>query len=393
MDNILQVYAFGVAGSSPAYLLFLNDKTKINSFIIMQVEALIDYFNLIATKHKEIESFGTGDLFEVAIAGEDIYVQLWLEQIFQTITTKGVITWNVAFIIHSIQKHDESDENSLLDKTFTIGQQVIQKIKNDGLYVVGDSTNSVSFTERFEDFCTGWRFEITLKEALRVDRCNIDFVFDLRCNYAAVIDGADNEYLNAIVVDGNPLSLVNVPALLVYNPGDTVPALNVLIQAELVALGYNATIIQGEAPNGPGGKGTIVTLGFAITESIDEFQCLVGSSSNITFTAQCTCLYTSSANNADIGSTLDIIKVNGVPLVLSSLPFDFTFSNVNFEADRLALENELISLGYEATVTDTTPPASLGRTITIEITNPPTGDEFNTMSGPVGFANFLYQCT
>lgn len=360
----------------------------------MQVQALIDYFNLLATKHKEIQSFGTGDLFEVAIAGEDIYNQLWLEQIFQASTTRGVVTWNVAFIIHAIQLHDESDENSILDATFTIGQQVIQKIKNDGIYIVGDAVNTVSFTERFEDFNAGWRFEITIKEALQVDRCNIDYVFDLRCVYTNTISGVNNEYLNAIIVNGSPLTLSSLPGLLSYGQGDPIPSLNIAIQNELIALGYNATVFQAEIPGqGPGGKGTALLLAFTITGTLDEFQCLVGSSSNNTFSASCTgCQYVSNFNNADIGSTLDAIIVNEEPLVLATLPFDFTFSNVNFETERAALEAELIALGYEATVVDNTPPASLGRTLSITITNPPTGDEFNRAEGPVDNANFVFYC-
>ena len=360
----------------------------------MQVQALIDYFKLIAATHVEIESFGTGDKWEVAIAGEDIYPMLWLDQVFMANTSEPLETWEISFMVLAAQLHDESDENELLDLTHTIGQQIIQKIKNDDIYAIGASISAISFTNAFEDLLVGWRFELQLSQRIGVNRCNIDYAFNNRCNYAATITGVNNPFLNQITIAGGPLSMATLPADLSYEAGEPVPVINIPIQNELIALGYNATVLQANIPGqGPGGKGTAVQLVFNITGSLDEFQCLVGSVSPIMFTALCNCSYTASANNADIGSTLDIIKVNLVPLVLSSLPFDFTFSNLNFEADRAALEAELIALGYEATVVDTTPPAALGRTITITINNPPTGVVFNTMSGPVGFASFLYQCS
>lgn len=360
----------------------------------MQVLNLIDYFRTLATTHTDIESFGTGDLFEVAIAGEDLYVQLWLEQIFQNITTNGRSSWSVNFIIHAIQKHDESDENALLDSTFLIGQQVIQKIRNDGIYVVGDSINTVSFTERFEDFTCGWRFEITLTEALGVNRCDIGFVFDMRCNYAGSISGVTNPFLNNVVTDQGNLFLPSLPVSLFYAFPTVPPAIGAALSAELSGLGYSNTVLQNNIPRqGPGGRDTAVELIINISGSLNTFLCLVGSANNTSFTATCDCFYSNSFNEATVGGTLNAIIVNDSPLVLASLPFDFSFSAPNFEADRVALENELISLGYEATVTDVTPPFALSRTVNITILNPFTGDEWNRIEANVANSSFLHVCS
>lgn len=359
----------------------------------MQVINLFDYFENLAATHNDIESFGNGDLFEVAIAGEDTYVQLWLEQVIQATSTRGLLSWNVAFIIHAIEKHDESDENALLDKCFTIGQQVIQKIRNDKLYVLGDGVNVVSFTERFEDFTCGWRFEIQLREAVGVDRCDISLAYTSRCNYAEDIRGTEDAFLNSITIDKGPLDLPSLPLQLLYSSSDPPPgAVGTLLRDDLVALGYNALILQQNIDLGKGN--TEIRLVIQIRASLDIFLCMMGSSNNTIFQVLCSdCYYVVSDGVPVIGTELNAIVINSGPLPLTTLPLNISLSNPNFDAEALALQNELISLGYEATVADVTPPSAFERSISIRIDNPPVADDFLRIEGSVSNANFNYNCS
>lgn len=330
----------------------------------MQVQALIDYFEQLATLHILIESFGTGDRWEVAIAGETKYPELWLEQVFNYSETDNLAIWDVAFIIHAIQKHDESDEINLQNITQTIGRQIIERIKQDKLYILGDGINAVSFTEAFEDFTTGWRFEIQLRERL-TDRCEIDFIYLDTCNYTASIDTFDTLQFYGIEQGGGGGALflpgVNFPISMTDFAGAAANA--AALEAALIGLGYTATVTQSIGDRG-------LEYSFNIEQTQDVFLILKGQRANKVFSVDCTpleCCLEINFVGALLNESINQIRAGGSPLTLTNLPLNTALSNTNFNTEVAALESELAGLGYPITFTDNTVGGDTYRTLFLQM--------------------------
>jgi hypothetical protein len=348
----------------------------------MQVLGLIDYFSQLATLHNQIESFKTGDVWEVAIAGEDIYPQLWLDQIFNYQENRGKSTWNVSFMILAKQLQDESDENMKLDLAHTIGLEVIEKIKQDNLYQISDEFSAVSFTEAFEDFLCGWRFEIELCTLNSTNRCDIPGYSTIICSYFANIVAPANTTVVDFTTNDGPFTLPSLPAEFASLSPTALQVLADALIAEFETAGFIGVEVQTkDSPN---------EMNFVIKQTDENWLCLNGDNSSIMFTPACNCEFEVIADERTGDAILGIV-INMEFLVLPSLPLDLKLTNTNIAADIITLQNELIGLGYEATVTDVTgaAPNQFSVQIIVQAINT---DVFRAVQGPLGFETFDLDC-
>lgn len=237
----------------------------------MDVLNLIAYFEDIANRHININSFLTGDSWEIAVTGKDDYPQLYLLQNFEVSGSDRLETWAVKFRIHDIQLRDESDENEKLDTTFTIGQQVLEYIRqNQPDYFLGANYDCFSFTESSDDYLAGWAFTIQISFPNSIDRCALDDVFPPICTFetAPAVDAAIIENLTGILINGiaQPFS----QPYKLSNGFIGVSELQRLI-ADLIAAGYDASTNYTNA--GP----KLLTFQIIITGTTDTFFEIQGS--------------------------------------------------------------------------------------------------------------------
>ena len=244
----------------------------------MEVLDLIQYFEDIATKHININSFLTGDSWEIAVTGNADYPQLYLLQNFEVSGSDRLETWAVKFRVHDIQLRDESDENSKLDSTFQIAQEVLEYLRqNQPNYFLGANYDCFSFTEDSDDYLAGWAFTIQISFPNSIDRCNIDNVFLTFCDYetAAALLPANIVNLNAILINGIAETF-SAPYKL--NDGFIgVSELERLI-ADLIAAGYDAAATYTDI----GTK--LLTFQITIANTSDIFAEIQGSGGKAAFT-------------------------------------------------------------------------------------------------------------
>jgi hypothetical protein len=316
-----------------------------------QIVNLKDYFNLIANIHRDIKHFGSGDIWELAIAGETVYPELWLEQVFNITTDRGRNEYRVAFIIHEKQKHSEEepninsrDEIQILDRMFEIGQEVIQKIRNDGLYIVNNVSSCVSLTEFTEDSTVGWRYEITLTQALNINRCDIDGAFYSECTYTNVFF-EQNGIFQKITTDTGDLNLSSLPIDLT----DTVnlPANVAALDAELRTLFPHVAAEDISAP-------TVGRIRVSFFSDRNEFLCLVGSISNRMFFASCNCESIATFRQSVNGDSLTGIKIDGVIRTdFSPLPISLLDAPATIQTNLDTLNTSLLAEGCNLVFTFT----------------------------------------
>lgn len=234
----------------------------------MDVNSLIDYFECIAAMHANINSFRTGDKWEIAISGVDDYPQLYLLQNFDLVGEDNRKTWSVRFRVHTIQLRDESNERQLLDDTFVIFQQVLEYLRQQSGFIVSSSYDAFSFTEDSDDYLCGWAVTINLTAPTSVNRCTIDDAFPPGgCDYSTqLIFSSTTRGIDGFIING-VLNTFNGPYLI--NSDDNGVAEFARLEADLTAAGYtfnNTTNVSGN---------TVVSFIIIITQTLDVFTALI----------------------------------------------------------------------------------------------------------------------
>ena len=153
--------------------------------MILTYNQILKEFSDFATAHKQIENFGSGDLWEITESNQLLdfnYPLMWIADQPATLGD-GVFTWNFQILTMDLVNKDEDNENDvksdmiqvLLDLIAYLEQKTNTTSNNVNWLQVQliRSGNFTSFTERFEDELTGWGMSIGLKIPFNYDSCNI----------------------------------------------------------------------------------------------------------------------------------------------------------------------------------------------------------------------------
>jgi len=121
-------------------------------------------FNDLATSHLIINSFKTGDYFEIQKNGSDIYPMLFLENDSDTIIyLKNQKKYSVSFYIFEIPREDGSDYLELKNKIETINSEIIQQlyfIDSPDFHEI-ENVDSIFLKEFSNDSVVGIRTQLT----------------------------------------------------------------------------------------------------------------------------------------------------------------------------------------------------------------------------------------
>lgn len=130
----------------------------------------------IATNHRQINSFGSGELYDIVTSGDTSYPLMYAMLENSTIGGRvESLVFNI--LIMDIVKGGRVNESEVASDMLEVVKDVISQLQHPSYQWEFDA-QSVSiepFTERFTDSVTGYSFRVTLLLPFAVDRCVIPY--------------------------------------------------------------------------------------------------------------------------------------------------------------------------------------------------------------------------
>lgn len=133
-------------------------------------------FNRIANAHKQINSYGHGDLWEIASSGTINYPLMWVVDRPSNISN-GAMTYNFTILVMDLVDKAEFNEKEVLSDTFLMASDVLVELGHEDWPWATNvyNANLEPFTERFDDEVAGYAFEIAIKVPFKGSSCDIPF--------------------------------------------------------------------------------------------------------------------------------------------------------------------------------------------------------------------------
>lgn len=135
----------------------------------------IKLFEDISTNHRDINSFGTGDLWEYMANESDTVnpVTMWV-MLGDNVIEEKVDRPKYTFLIMDFVNKDETNEDEVLSDTLRIAKDVISVLRQpyyESYFMIQKNITLTDFTERFDSEMSGWQFEITFEQPFLYDSC------------------------------------------------------------------------------------------------------------------------------------------------------------------------------------------------------------------------------
>ena len=139
----------------------------------MTLKEIKQKFNLIAQNHKQINTFGWGDIWEIATSGTVEYPLMWVQLEPASIADR-VQTMNFKVILMDIVANGELNEDDVLNDMLEVSRDIIALLNDSTVYEWKVEIGNIEpFTERFNDSVSGWVIDIALRLPFTYDRCVI----------------------------------------------------------------------------------------------------------------------------------------------------------------------------------------------------------------------------
>lgn len=130
----------------------------------------------IATNHKQINTYGSGDIWDIATSGDINYPLMWVSLEDSTI---GNRTESLSFdiILMDIVKGGRVNEADALSDMLEVAKDVIAQLNNPSYQwsFANDSVTITNFTERFLDSVAGVTMKVKLDLPFSFDRCAMPY--------------------------------------------------------------------------------------------------------------------------------------------------------------------------------------------------------------------------
>ena len=136
----------------------------------------ISIFNNFATNHKQINSFGVGELWELTEKnGDRVYSIMWMVIEPHNVAGNELID-NYTFVFADIVRPDESNENEVLSDEKQKALDLLSFLRfsdeiNSATNII-KASNLTPFTEKFEDCLAGWILTVQIKQAFTYNYCD-----------------------------------------------------------------------------------------------------------------------------------------------------------------------------------------------------------------------------
>lgn len=142
---------------------------------------LIAALSSIASAHLQIKQFGNGDEWELVLNSKTYreynYPILWAVDVPAEVDERVVKT-RFKLIVADIVKRSESNENEVKSDMFQIALDVMAMLyditQNQGyVWQLVRRSQFIPFTEKYDDYLTGWAFEIELHQFYNWSSCAV----------------------------------------------------------------------------------------------------------------------------------------------------------------------------------------------------------------------------
>jgi hypothetical protein len=136
----------------------------------------ISLFRNFAESHKQINSFGVGELWELTEKnGDRVYSIMWMVIEPSSVTGNELIR-NFTFVFADIVRPDESNENDVLSDEQQKALDLLSFLRfsddiDDETDIIKSSTIT-PFTEKFEDNLAGCIVTVQIKQAFIYNYCD-----------------------------------------------------------------------------------------------------------------------------------------------------------------------------------------------------------------------------
>lgn len=157
----------------------------------LNLKNIVDDFQLLAQRHKQINSYGFGDLDEftyqvdrrdkeVNLSDQAPYYPYFYVIPANVIQDFGYMTFEFNLIISDIMKRDMDNMTDILSDTLQIMNDVISMFRlsvteqlgdYNKYYYLDDAVTMVPFIEQYEDLLCGYSATIRIKTKTYLDRC------------------------------------------------------------------------------------------------------------------------------------------------------------------------------------------------------------------------------
>lgn len=140
----------------------------------MTLNEVVHELEQIANNHLQINTFGFGDVWEIATSGDITYPLMWTTIDGVDISTKDKTeVYRFSLLFMDIVKNGEINETEVLSDQLSIAKDVLALLKSPSYeWTFEDNTSTLEdFTERFVDSVSGWKMNISLRLPFTSDRC------------------------------------------------------------------------------------------------------------------------------------------------------------------------------------------------------------------------------
>jgi len=137
---------------------------------------IYDRIKAIVTNHRQVNTFGDGDQWEIATSGTVNYPMFWAVTQGSEIK-RGEIGYKFQFIVMDLVQKGEGNERDVLSDTHQILTDVLSELKM-GAYTdidlkFSDTFSTQAFTERFDESVAGWSCDLTIWTTFNWNSCTI----------------------------------------------------------------------------------------------------------------------------------------------------------------------------------------------------------------------------
>jgi len=131
-------------------------------------------FNNIAVAHKQINTYGMGDIWEIATSGDVQYPMMWAKPEDGSLEDNVYVSnWSLIFM--DIVDNGERNENDVLSDMELVALDVVALLKDPDYDFDFDYVGATieRFTERFKDKVAGVVLRIGIRVPFTADRCQV----------------------------------------------------------------------------------------------------------------------------------------------------------------------------------------------------------------------------
>lgn len=149
----------------------------------MTLNQILTELETIANNHKQINTYGYGDIWDIATSGDINYPLMWVSLDGTEIAERRE-TVKFKIIFMDIVKGGQVNEQEVLSDQLEIAKDVVAQLSHPNYEwsFLGNGVVLEDFTERFTDSVSGWTASIALELPFSKDRCAIPYVGNTYAN-------------------------------------------------------------------------------------------------------------------------------------------------------------------------------------------------------------------